>query len=157
MSDDNARTIESPLEDVFGIEPNSTLSTMQANTGMVVHDDEPTMAGDDEEDVAVTEQLGTVYDYAIESFESQHALTQTLDPKFSARNAEVAAQYLKIALDATESKAKIKSDKQKLRDAAGKAGGNGTTNNNLIVADRNEIMQALLNAQNKLEDGSEDI
>lgn len=150
---EDVRTIESPLEDIFDIERGSTLSTLQTpKTTEVVEYEGAGEDGDDDEDGEITGQLSTIYDYAIESFEVQHQLTQTVDSKFAARNAEVAAQYLKIALDSTESKAKIKLEKAKHRFTAGKASGPSTVNNNLIIADRNEVMAALAAANQGIAD-----
>lgn len=139
IKSDGKTYIESPIEGIFDIEPGSTLSEIQnAKTSIEPSVEAPTK---DEDDVAVDSQLSTVYDYAIEAFESQTEQVQIVDPKFAARNAEVAALYLRIALDATSSKAKIKLDREK---DDGKNKGPSTVNNNLIVADRNELLRAML-------------
>jgi hypothetical protein len=70
-------------------------------------------------------------------------MAQQVDPKFSARNSEVAAQYLNIALSATNSRAKAKYDRQKIRLAQSMKDSHSTVNNNLIVADRNELLKSL--------------
>jgi hypothetical protein len=143
------KTINSPLEDVFDIESGTTMSLIQTDS----HDNFPTPVSDDPnapldaEDNKVSRQLDTVYDYALESFEAQHALQQTVDPKFAARNAEVAAQFLKIALDATEARAKNKMERDKLRSTIPK--GPGTVNNNVIVTDRRSVLSALKDLKNR--------
>lgn len=153
MTDDQSkpRTIESPLEGIFDIEPGTTLSTFQpernqtAVPAIEVVDDTPITDPKDEEDVQIDRQLSTVYDYAMEAFESQHTMSQTIDPKFAARNAEVAAQFLKIALDSTSDRANIKHNRKKLRLVAGQPAAqinNGTVTNN-IIADRNAILKML--------------
>jgi len=131
------------LEDIFGIEPGTTISTVQPqNTQIVTTDDAATDTSSliNEEDKAVASQLSTIYGYAIDAFEQQTQLVQEVDPKFAARNAEVAAQYLKIALDSVETRAKIRHEKLKLKVDGGSP---NTVNNNLIVADRNEILKML--------------
>lgn len=133
------------LEDVFGIEPGTTISTVQPqNTQIISTDDSDTSSLINEEDQAVASQLSTIYGYAIDAFEQQTQMVQEVDPKFAARNAEVAAQYLKIALDSVETRAKIRHDKLKLKVDGGSP---NTVNNNLIVADRNSILKMLADAQ----------
>jgi hypothetical protein len=139
------KMISSPLEDAFDIESGSTMSMIQGGD-VVPHQPQPSTEPD-AEDVKVSRQLDTVYDYALESFEAQHALQQTVDPKFAARNAEVAAQFLKIALDATESRAKNKLEKDKLRGTS--SAGPQTVNNNLILTDRKSVLAALRDANTR--------
>jgi alkanesulfonate monooxygenase SsuD/methylene tetrahydromethanopterin reductase-like flavin-dependent oxidoreductase (luciferase family) len=76
-------------------------------------------------------------------------MSEEVDPRFAARNAEVAAQYLNIALNATNSRVDAKAKRQKIRlqkqIAAGAAGSSNTiTNSNVIIADRNAVLKALL-------------
>lgn len=133
------------LEDIFDIESGTTISTVQPkSTEIVSTEDMDTSTLINEEDRAVSQQLSTIYGYAIDAFEQQTQMVQEVDPKFAARNAEVAAQYLTIALNSVNTRAKIRQDKLKL-----KADGTNpnTVNNNLIVADRNEILKML--ADNK--------
>jgi hypothetical protein len=63
-----------------------------------------------------------------------------------ARNAEVAAQYLNIALNAVNSRVDAKAKRQKARLAAN-GGAPTTVNNNVIVADRNELLKQLLGSK----------
>jgi hypothetical protein len=90
-------------------------------------------------------QLETIHTSAMEAFYQQQNMAVQVDPKFSARNSEVAAQFLTIALNATASKAKIKLDRQKQRVMNRTEGGPKTVNNNLIVADRNSLLKELFN------------
>lgn len=138
--------IESPIEGIFDIEPGTTLSNIQVTAREPV----ATENEKDADDVVVDSQLATVYDYAIEAFEAQSEQIQTIDPKFAARNAEVAAQYLKIALDATTGKAKIKLEREKNLPINNKPGV-VTNNNNIIVADRNAILRELMSFNNNAE------
>lgn len=132
------------LEDIFDIESGTTISTVQPpKTEIISTDDTDTSTLINEEDRAVASQLQTIYGYAIDAFEQQTQMVQEVDPKFAARNAEVAAQYLKIALDSVDTRAKIRHDKLKLKVDGGQP---NTVNNNLIVADRNEILKMLANA-----------
>jgi hypothetical protein len=127
------------LEDIFDIESGTTISKIQPPQEIVVTDAD-TSSLINEEDQAVASQLSTIYGYAIDAFEQQTQMVQEVDPRFAARNAEVAAQYLNIALNSVNTRAKIRHEKLKL-----KVDGSGpnTVNNNLIVADRNEILKML--------------
>lgn len=134
--------IENHLESIFDIEPGTTIAPIQKpepKTEIVKTEDEhdPLINKEDKE---IAEQLATVYGYAVEAFEQQTNLITEVDPRFAARNAEVAAQYLKIALDSVNSRATIRQNKLKLRTDAENP---GTVNQNLIVADRNELLKLL--------------
>ena len=140
---------DNPLEQIFDIEPGSTISKVQPveqtqqTTEIVSTNDHDTASLINEEDTAVSSQLATIYGYAIDAFEQQTQMVQEVDPRFAARNAEVAAQYLNIALNSVETRAKIRHNKLKLKVDGGTP---NTVNNNLIVADRNEILKMLANA-----------
>lgn len=131
------------LEDIFDIESGTTISTVQPkSTEIVSTDDVDTSSLINEEDRAVSQQLSTIYGYAIDAFEQQTQMVQEVDPKFAARNAEVAAQYLTIALNSVNTRATIRQNKLKLKSDGTNP---NTVNNNLIVADRNEILKMLAN------------
>ena len=76
---------------------------------------------------------------ALEAFETQQDESAGIEQKFRARNAEVAAQYLKTALEAVREKRELKQHKDKI---VVKQSG-AMTNNNLIVADHNAIMDMI--------------
>lgn len=96
------------------------------------------------EDLHIDAHLEGVRVAAVDAFERQNRMSQEVDPKFSARNAEVAAQYLNIALNAINSRVDAKFKRQKVRIAKQEAGAPTTVNNNVIVADRNVMLQELL-------------
>ncbi len=149
MSD--KKTIDTPFEELFDIEPGTTEAVIQPPA--IKDIDSPEM--EDEEDKHVSKQLETVYEYAIESYEQQTNTVQSIDPKFAARNAEVAAQYLKIALDAADTRAKNKNSRKKINAALLKAGTPDTLNQNLIVTNRNELfdmVEKMEQSQNNIKD-----
>jgi hypothetical protein len=135
---------DNPLEGIFDIEPGTTIAKVQPidtqTTEIVSTNDTDTASLINEEDKAVSSQLATIYGYAIDAFEQQTQMVQEVDPRFAARNAEVAAQYLNIALNSVSERAKIRHSKLKLKVDGGTP---NTVNNNLIVADRNEILKML--------------
>lgn len=133
--------IEHPLEKVFDIEPGTTMvPTVQRTTDLtVVHTY-------DEKDKEVEGQFQEIYDAAMGAFEQQSLEIDSLEGKYKARGGEVAVQYLNTALEAARSKATQKQHKDKMAVDQGKAGPK-TVNNNLIVADRNDLLRNLRNLE----------
>jgi hypothetical protein len=127
------KTVEHPLEAIFGIERGTTEITVeQVQTDMVVIDSY------DEKDREIEGQFQEVYDAAMTSFADQAGLLTQSDPKYSARNMEVANAFLNTALSAAKEKAALKIAKEK----NSKESGPKTVNNNLIM-DRNELLKML--------------
>jgi hypothetical protein len=141
----------SPLEDIFGIESGTTISTIQTPRDELVVT--PTAENNvqliNEEDKEINSQLASIYGYAMDAFEQQTQMVQEVDPRFAARNAEVAAQYLNIALNSIGQKAKIRHDKLKLETTITNQTPGAVNNNLIITADRNEILKMLIDADSK--------
>ncbi len=120
------------LEDVFGIESNTTLKEVitfeDAQTPIARGDDY------DDKDDEIDNQFQEVYDKALTAFEYQmeRADSTDIEPKYIARMHEVAAQYLNTALSAAKEKANLKSAKDKIVKKT-KVGGQ-VTNNTLVVS-----------------------
>ena len=132
------RSIEHPLESVFDIEPGTTVvEVSQLQSAAPI----PTDLFD-EKDREIEGQFQEVYDAAMTSFSDQAGLLLTSEPKYSARNMEVANSFLNTALEAARSRASLKISREK--NVA--AGGPKTINNNLIM-DRNELLKMLKDAQ----------
>jgi len=96
----------------------------------------------DEDDELVEERLDQVYDAAMDAFETQNGFTEIIDPKYAARNAEVSANFLNIALNAAATRAKVKVDRKRTNSMAGfvpYAQGKSTTN--VVIASREEILK----------------
>lgn len=129
------KEITHPLEEVFDIEENTTVVPYkQVKTDLVPY--EPY----DEKDAEIEEQLQELYDMALEAFENQQDESDTIEAKFRARNAEVAVQYLKTALEAAREKRQLKEHKDKII-VKGKSG--PVTNNNLVVSDFDALMDVI--------------
>ena len=121
------KEIAHPLEEIFDIEECTTVVPYtEVKTDLVPY--EPY----DEKDNELESQLQDLYDLALEAFENQQEEQETIDPKYKARNAEVAVQYLKTALEATREKRMMKEHKDKVDSK--KETGPGTVNNNLIMS-----------------------
>jgi hypothetical protein len=94
----------------------------------------------DAEDIEIDKRIDDVYDQAITTFQNQMAYTEVIEPRYAARNAEVAASYLNIALSAANSRARVKGDRKRI--GVFIPGGNKVTNNT-IVATREEILRMI--------------
>lgn len=127
------KTIEHPLESVFNIEPGTTEVQIEK-----VQTQLTTVDLYDEKDREIEQQFQEIYDAAMTSFADQAGLLLQSDPKYSARNMEVANAFLNTALAAAKEKAMLKLTKEKnIANNAPK-----TINNNLIM-DRNELLKLL--------------
>lgn len=163
MSDDKKAN---PLESVFDIEPGSTpvfddihkKAAVEVNERasiiidptsgeLVSRKSEPSVEEIDKEerieDLHIDGQLETVHTSAIVAFEKSARMAQEVDPKFAARQNEVAAQFLTIALNAVNSRVDAKFKRQKARAAKISAGAPSTVNNTVIVADRNALLKQI--------------
>ena len=160
MSDDTTN----PLEKIFNIEPGSTptfidppsvemneraTSIVDPTSGeIVIRTSTPDSTELDREerieDLHIDSQLETIHNSAIIAFEKSSRMADEVDPKFAARNAEVAAQYLNIALNAVNSRVDAKFKRQKVRMAKSTdSGSSGVVNNNVFVGDRNDILEQI--------------
>lgn len=131
------KVVAHPMEKVFDIDEETTIVEHQEVVPTeVVH-----AAQYDEKDMEIEKQLQEVYDTAMVQFQIQSGITELVEGKYAARNAEVAAQFLNTALNAVNTRATVKSNKDKLKSVAPKNG--AVTNNNLVVTDRNELLKIL--------------
>lgn len=132
--DDIDKPINHPLENVFNIEEGTTyVPVKQMKKELVVPSEY------DEKDNELDEQFQEVYKTAFEAYEAQAQEAELVEPRFKARNAEVAVQYLNTALQAVKEKANLKqhNDKIKLKER-----NPSTVNNNLVVS-RNDLLKML--------------
>lgn len=135
------------LEDLFGIEPGSTM----VNRLVVAEEDEdvPEVITPvvqqmyDDKDSEIDNQFQQVFNAAFMTFEAQRMSTEGMNPQFQARALEVAQQFLNTALAAASEKAKLKAAKDKV--AKPVANVNNTTNN--LVMDRDTMLRMLMNSK----------
>lgn len=104
---------------------------------------EPAPDVKDADDIDVEKKIDTIYDAAIAAFNEQTAYMEVIEPRYAARNAEVAANYLSIALQAANSKAKNKNDRKRSNAQFIPYSNGGKTTNNLIVANREDILKMI--------------
>lgn len=138
--------VNHPLEDAFGIDEGSTFNPLVER-----EEDDQLMAvpeqsvskpyQDDAEDKEINSQLKDIYDAAMDAYDNQMNMVETLEPRYAARNAEVAERFLTTALNAVSVKARVKNDKRK--SSAFVPFNNGVTNNNLVVASREDILKMM--------------
>lgn len=107
-----------------------------------ITDQQPPVNVKDAEDIETDNQISEIYNLAVEAYHNQTAMVEIIDPKFAARNAEVAANYLNIALNAATSKAKIKNDRKRVGQFNPAIAANKTTNN-VIVASQEDILRMI--------------
>lgn len=139
--EDFEKQIEHPLEESFDIEQGTTMTTTKkaVPTGIVAPEDY------DRKDKEIDDQLQEVYELALEEFENQTG--RIVEGKFAARNGEVAALFLNTALNAAKEKASIKMNKDKLVSKVRPSSVTQNLTQNNIVADRNDILDLLEDAE----------
>ena len=149
MSDEKVikeRTIEHPMEEVLGIETGSTIVEYQESLPTELTDHEEY----DEKDAEIEGQFQEVYDKAMDAFDAQSDIVDTVEGKYAARNAEVAVQFLNAALNAAKEKGGLKQHKDKLDVAKQNAGKPNHLHQNVIM-DRNEMIR-LINGETEVKD-----
>ena len=131
------RAIEHPIEEILEIESGTTLLPAVAPTKTEI----VSAPAYDEVDNQINEQFQEIYDTAMDAYEQQALDIETIEPKYRARNSEVAVQYLNTALSAAKERSSIKMAKDKLVNKASPKVLND--NRSVIVADRNDILKNL--------------
>lgn len=133
------KNIEHPLEEFFDIEPGTTLITRtEQKSEMIISVDY------DDKDVEIEKSMQEIYDKAMSGYETIQDECEDIEGKYKARMMEVGVQHLRMALDAVQSKAKMKELKDKMRGKSNS--GPKTVNNNLIVS-REELLKTLMDSK----------
>lgn len=132
-----------PLESIFGMSSGTMDYSMDDRNEMIeapqpVQGVEP---DDDAEDLAIKAQIEDVYNAAFEGYRAQTEMSETCEPRYAARQQEVANGCLSIALSAIALRSKNKGDKRKATQFI--PFGNNITNSNVIIADRNELLEQM--------------
>jgi hypothetical protein len=133
-----------PLDTLFDIEQEEEQSDIieydQVTEGELQALAAPGATEKDEEDKEIDVKIDNVYTAAMETFQNQMAYTEIIEPRYAARNAEVAASYLNIALNAATQRARVKGDRKRIGTFIPQG---GRVTNNTIVATRDEIMRMI--------------
>jgi hypothetical protein len=135
-----------PLEDALDIESGTTMTEYKEVTPSA-----PVIAPTyDSKDAEIEGKLEEIYDLAISNVEIISGEIEIVEGKYKARMGEVTATMLNVALGAVREKRELKQHKDKSAIEAAAGGTPHTVNNNLVVADRNEILRLL---RDKKKDG----
>lgn len=135
--------IEHPLDQLFQTETTTNqLKPQEPKQAEIVAAKVEHTPEKDAEDIAIDDKIDAVYDAALEAYQHQTAMVEILEPRYAARNAEVAANYLNIALNAAATRAKIKGDRKKSAQFVPFTAGNGA-NQGVVVASREEILKMI--------------
>lgn len=132
-----------PLDELFQTASTATDITEyeQVTEGQLAQLQSPTPAPDtDPDDAEIDKKIDTVYDAAIDTFNQQMQYAEIVEPRYAARNAEVAANFLNIALNAAAARARIKTDRKRASTFTPYAGKKET---NVVVASREDIMKMI--------------
>lgn len=137
---------KNPLNDLFDIDDEMTSGTEideyeQASEAEITALAVPQTPEKDAEDIENDKRFDNIHEVAMETFQNQMAYTDIIEPRYAARNAEVAANFLNLALQAATAKAKIKADRKRINTFIPNAGGKVT--NNTIVASREDILKMI--------------
>ncbi len=139
------KKIANPLDELFNTLPHD-LEEVQEGFIATTEGDLANIQGveappeKDEEDVMIDQKIDDVYDAALGAFNQQTQYMEVIEPRYAARNAEVAANYLNIALGAATARAKVKGDRKK--NAAFVPFSNNKSTGT-VVASREDIMRMI--------------
>jgi hypothetical protein len=142
--------IKHPLESAFNMQSGSVDINIESQYELQESPLAPqAVAGEpapdvkDEDDLLVEKRIDEVYDAAMTAYQNQSAYTEIIEPRYAARNAEVAANYLNIALAAANSRARVKVDRKCANQQFIPHSGGGKTTNNIVIANREEILKMI--------------
>jgi hypothetical protein len=131
-------TIEHPLEDFFEIEEGTTEIEVFQREGELI-----TADSYDAKDAEIDAQFEEIYDSAMEGYDMLSEELLKVEGKYKARVGEVSVQHLNAALNAANSKAKLKEAKDKLEVKRTSGPSSVTNNNTLVVDDRGKLLEQL--------------
>lgn len=124
-----------PLEDVLGIEENSTeVIRYERNTELLEYDPY------DDKEKEIEKQYQEIADLAINSYKKLDEIAENADTKLVARLTEVKMQSLNMALGALEKRARLKETKDRAIAKADASKTKGSTNNAVFIMDRNAML-----------------
>lgn len=136
------KAIEHPLESIFDIESGTTMVEYRE----VLPEKPVEMPNYDQKDDEIEMKLEEIYGVAMGQVVLVADEMERVEGKYKARIGEVTATMLNVALGAVREKRQMKEHKDKLSPIRNTIGDNNTiTNNNVVVADRNELLRMFAN------------
>ena len=139
----NPAKLTNPLDELFQTEQevNEIAQYDQVTEGALAELQAPTPSPEVEpDDVEIDRKIDEVYDAAYGTFQQQMQYTEIVEPRYAARNAEVAATYLNIALNAAATRAKVRGDRKRAATFVPYANRNP---DGAVVASREDIMRMI--------------
>lgn len=134
------KLIEHPLEEVFDLDAGTTM----VEYSEVLPAEVVAMPNYDQKDDEIEGKLEEIYTTAMGQVAVIGDEMERVEGRFKARIGEVTATMLNVALGAVREKSVLKMHKDKLTPAQQAASTPHTVNNNLIVADRNELLRLMI-------------
>ena len=132
--------ISHPMEDILGIESGTTITEFTE----VIPGDVVECPLYDNKDDEIEEKLEEIYSLALSTVTSVSDEIERVEGRYKAGLAENVTQSLNVALSAVREKRMLKEHKDKLTLSSAKLKNqSNVTNNNLIIANRNEILKML--------------
>ena len=135
------------MESVLGIETGTTITEYKE----ILPETPVDMPHYDDKDDEIELKLEEIYGLALGTMSMVSDEIERVEGRYKSGLAETSTQLLNVALGAVREKSLLKQHKDKLLVANNKLAIKGpnsiTTNNNLIVANRNEILKALADGQ----------
>jgi hypothetical protein len=129
-----------PLERVLNLENGSSTELYDAQSVAEIAIECDSLPSQyDVGDGEIHDQTQQIYRLALKAFQDQNDSVVTLEGKYKSRAAEVAAQFLTIALNAVGEKSKLKQHKDKIKKAELEI-----ETNAVISMDRNHLLRAIL-------------
>lgn len=132
-----------PFEEELGIETGTTVTEYRE----ILPEPIVQMPNYDEKDDEIELKLEEIYGIALGTMNMVSDEIERVEGKYKSGLAETSTQLLNVALGAIREKSLLKQHKDKILVANNKLINRGpnsiTTNNNLIVANRNEILKAI--------------
>jgi hypothetical protein len=145
-----------PLDTFFNIEQEPGVDTDYPAVAMTEADlaalQAPTSEpSKDAEDEQIDQKIDEVYTASMETFRNQMDHVEMMEPRYAARNAEVAASFLNIALQAAAARARVKTDRKRNSTFIPF---NSNNPNRTVTASRDEIMRMLASQDAEIKDKS---
>jgi hypothetical protein len=138
------KAVEHPLEDIFDIESGTTI----VEYNQILPAEVVPMPNYDQKDDEIEGKLEEIFTVALTNVAVISDEMEKVEGKYKARIGEVTATMLNVALGAVREKASMKQHKDKLTPGM-PAAGSKTVNNNIILADRNELIKMMMDNKKK--------
>ena len=143
-------------------EPNITFNDNNKDVVLSVDSSEQDLdLAEKAEDIKLQNQYDAIYKSALDACNKQIEIIDDIDPRLAARNSEVAAQFLSIALGATRERTEAKFKRAKIQLAKQQklspSINNATITNNVIVGNRNDVLDLIKTQQKALQTSAPDL